>query len=93
MNFPEFILFFQGPGEFPLNLRMSAEGVSCSPTLLFSGIFPEKIKKSGPGRLPDQSDHTSPYGQRTAASEGCFLEGKAESGGIYPKQSVRFQNA
>ena len=45
MNFPEFILFFQGPGEFPLNLWMSAEGVSCSPTLLFSGIFPEKIKK------------------------------------------------
>jgi len=30
-----FFIFFQGPGEIPLNLRMSAKGVSCSITLLF----------------------------------------------------------
>jgi len=43
--FHEFFYFSEGPGEIPLILRMSAKGVSCSPTHYFSGIFCGKIKK------------------------------------------------
>ena len=43
--FHGFFYFSEGPGEIPLILRMSAKGVSCSPTHYFSGIFCGKIKK------------------------------------------------